>query len=48
LIQEELIIDEMDDNTINLIINSTSYIRVISKVIIFSKETPPRRLLLYD
>ena len=41
LIQEELIIDEMDDNTINLIINSTSYIRVKSKVIIFSKESPP-------
>ena len=48
LIQEELIVDEMDDNTINLIINSTSYITVKSKVIIFSKETPPRRLLLYD
>ena len=41
LIQEELIVDEMDDNTINLIINSTSYIRVKSKVIIFSKESPP-------
>ena len=37
----------MDNNTINLIINSTSYITVKSKVIIFSKESPPRRLLLY-
>ena len=41
LIQEELIIDEMDEDTINLIINATSYIRVKAKVIIFSKESPP-------
>ena len=40
LLQEELIINEMDDATINLIINTTSYIRVKSKVIIFSKENP--------
>ncbi len=40
LLQEELIINEMDEATINLIINTTSYIRVKSRVVIFSKDNP--------
>ena len=46
--KEELIVNEMDEATINMIINAISYIRVKQKIIIFSNKNDKRTLLLYD